>query len=83
MMAPLQVELLLRALCHPDGAKPDNEVERKFCGEFALQDVMKVDTANWRLTLKGVAWVKLILATPMPRAIFVDREGNEVSPEFP
>lgn len=82
-MAPLQVELLLRAICHPDGAMPKNDTERDFCGDFAMQDVMRVDTGCWRLTLKGVAWVKLILATPMPRAIFVDSEGNEVTPDFP
>jgi hypothetical protein len=84
VLSPLQVKILLEHYTNPEVSSRHNE--SNFHDDFirplvdwgALEDDPYASgaDASQRITSLGLAWVQLILSTPPPREVYMDRHGN-------
>jgi len=81
-LSPLEMGVLMHCHVSPapyEGVTPKAMIDAILV-TFVGWDVIKPcdDHGGYMTTLKGSAWCRLILSTPMPLACFMDQHGNVI-----
>lgn len=76
MFSPGEIEVLLHYYYSPEPHPNHNAPVVSDAIHKFRRDGIFTNTVEPELTLKGQAWLKLILNTPYPTECFIDQHGN-------
>lgn len=81
-MTPLELEILIHCyVCSEPFPRAHAPAVEEATDRFVAHGIIESAPGNrcYMVTEKGGVWLKIILRTPMPKAVWMDAQGNIVS----